>query len=173
MSISRSRFDRLMSGMNSTAVKVYEAVPIAGQWSLNQVTAEMRRAGINVDPRAVFGCLGALVRAGLVVESEAGRFQREAVKAPLTKPIKSKDEPMTTNSSQQAKKSVNANVMSKLDTMDILGVLATRAANISSMVKELSSDISDAAIEIQSRIETSEADLVKFKQLQALLKGIA
>jgi hypothetical protein len=58
MSISHSRFDRLISGMNSTAVKVYEAVPIAGQWSLNQITAEMRRAGINVDSRAVFGCLG-------------------------------------------------------------------------------------------------------------------
>lgn len=170
MSISHSRFDRLISGMNSTAVKVYEAVPIAGQWSLNQITAEMRRAGINVDSRAVFGCLGALARAGLVVESEAGKFQREAVKAPLTKPTKSKDEPM---SAKPAVKPPPAKDAVAPDIMDILGALAARAVHISNQAKDLSNDISNAAVEIQARVEVNEADSAKLKQLQALLKGIA
>lgn len=169
MSMSCSRFDRLISGMNSTAVKVYEAVPISGQWSLNQITAEMRRAGINVDSRAVFGCLGALARAGLVTEGEAGKFQREAVKVPLIKPIKSKDESMNAKPSAKA---VPAKDGANVDIMDILGALAARAVHISSQVKDLSNDLSNAAVEIQARVEANEADSAKLKQLQTLLKGI-
>jgi hypothetical protein len=57
--------------------------------------------------------------------------------------------------------------------MDILGALAARAVHISNQAKDLSNDISNAAVEIQARVEVNEADSAKLKQLQALLKGIA
>ena len=57
--------------------------------------------------------------------------------------------------------------------MDLIGDLASRASVIGDMLKSLSSDIGDVAIEIQQHIETSDADTQKFKQLQSLLKSIA
>lgn len=167
MSMSQSRFDQIFTGQSSIAKKVYEAIPIAESWSVRNVMAELARQGTNQDQRTVMGCIDGLKRAGLVNELVRGEFRREGIKAEPAKTI--------------TMKAVKAEIpvpqivvpMDIVAPMDILGSLAARAVALGDMAKQLADDIGDAAIEIQQQIETSDADTKKFRQLQALLKGIA
>lgn len=175
MSMSQSRFNRIISGMNTAPRKVYDVIPIVDCWDFKQIVAEIRRGGGNSDMHLVAGCVAALVRAGLVNEVGNGKFRREEIKAVISKPILLKDKqmpPATPAKSASATKAAAAQVKTQLSPMDVLGALAARAANIATLVKDLSSDISDAAVEIQSGLESNEDDMLKFKQLQSLLKSI-
>lgn len=173
MSMSQARFERIISGMNAAARKVFDATPIAESWDYKQIAAELRRSGLNSDSHVVLGCLDTLVRSGLVNEVGRGKFRREEVKPTVLKQSNQKDEPMTTAAKAKPTLTVKvAPAKQASSPMDMLGDLAARAANIANLVKELSSDISDAAVEIQTGLESSEEDMQKFKQLQSLLKGI-
>jgi hypothetical protein len=170
MSMSQSRFDAIFSGQSSIAKKVYDAVPIVESWTAKKILSELSRQGITQDPRTITGCLDTLKRSGLIHEFMKGEFRREVIKelsakaevpaekepAPASKPIVVAPPP----------------VEPEISAMDILGALAARAAHLSSMASDLSSDISDAAVEIQQRIETIDADTQKLRQLQSILKSI-
>lgn len=171
MTMSRARFERIYSGMNAAAKKVYGATPMRDSWDHAQICSELWRCGMNSDPRVVLGCLSTLARAGLVNEVERGKFRREEVKDPVLSATAMKEEEMATASKGKAVQVVTA-AQAKESAIDVLGALAARAATIANLVKELSSDIGDAAIEIQSELENNDADMQKFKQLQSLLKSI-
>lgn len=171
MSMSRSRFDAIFSGQSSIAKKVYEAVPIVESWNAKKILSELARQGITQEPRTLTGCLDTLKRSGLINELMKGEFRREVIKE-----LSVKVEVAQAKEAVQASKPIvvaASLVEREISPMDILGALAARAAHLSGMVSDLSSDISDAAIEIQQRIETIGADTQKLKQLQSILKSIS
>lgn len=178
--MSQSRFDAIFSGQSAIARKVYGAVPMADSWNITKVVAELVRQGFAHDQRTVAGCLDGLQRAGLINEVNRGEFRRESIKGvsadravirtALVDARLSAGLPLPsgscTASSQMDKEAISS-------PMDILGDLATRAAGIAQAVKDLCTDIGNAAIDIQQRVEDAEADTSKFKQLQTLLKSMS
>ena len=173
MSMSQSRFDAIFSGQTSIAKKVYEAVPIAESWNARKIMTELSRLGISQDQRTVTGCLENLRKSGLVNEFLKGEFRREPIKEVVLKAEagKAKEVSVITLPKPTIAPSAVAHP-ADLSPMDILGALAARAANLASMANDLSSDISDAAVEIQQHIENNDADTQKLKQLQSILKSI-
>jgi hypothetical protein len=172
MSMSQARFDRIYSGINAAAKKVFGVIPIADSWDCRQVGGELRRLGMNYESSVVLGCIDTLVRAGLVNEVARGQFRREEIKV-AAQPIQLKEAPMAGKAKASAASAAEVpEAKPQSSPMDVLGGLATRAANIASLVRQLSSDISDAAVEIQSTLESNEEGVLKLKQLQSLLKSI-
>lgn len=169
MSMSHSRFDAIFSGQSSIAKKVYEAVPIAESWNAKKIQSELTRQGITQDPRTIAGCLDTLRKSGLINELLRGEFRREVIKDPVVKvtsDVPKEPAPVA------AKPIIVTLAVEQISPMDILGALAARAAHLSSMAYDLSSDIGDAAIDIQQRIENNDSDTQKLKQLQSILKSI-
>lgn len=167
MSISKARFNQIFNGQSSSAKKVYSAVPIAEGWNARQITTELIRNGVGIDKRVISGCLDTLVDAGLVNELIRGDFRRVHVKEEELNQQQPELKEMTKPKANTANQ-----IKQPKSPMDLIGDLASRASVIGDMLKSLSSDIGDVAIEIQQHIETSDADTQKFKQLQSLLKSI-
>jgi hypothetical protein len=170
--ISQRRFDRMFSGQTDTAKKVYNIVPIQEAWGAAKIASELKRQGVNLNFPVVMGCLDTLIRAGLVKEPLKGDFQREAIKP---EPVKEQNkEPEMNRSNANATATAAPSVVTKVqkDPLDILGGLAQRAALLSNTLKELASDISNAAVEIQEQLEANDEQVKKVKQLQTLMKEL-
>lgn len=169
--MSRARFNSIYSGMTSVSKKVYEAVPMNEAWNTSKIAAELQRCGLGIDFRIVAGCLNSLCSAGLINEIGKAEFKREGIKTEAAN--KPTNELETDMGKQYVIKTVAQSAPAKkLAPLDRLGELAQRAANMANMLKELASDISDAAVDIQSQMETGEEDVKKLRQLQTLLKSI-
>jgi hypothetical protein len=162
--MSQARFQAMYSGMSTIARKVYDAVPIAAHWNPGQVVGELSRTGSNIEYRTVAGCLSSLIDAGLVQEPVKGYFCREPVREKLPPP---KKDPMKPTAPAPA-----VTPAAPTSPLDRLGALSVRVAGMAQSLKELASDIGDAAIDIEAQIETSQADMHKLKQLQAILKSL-
>lgn len=178
--MSQLSFKLAYEAQTSAAQKVYDAVPMVESWSHPQIIAEMARNGQSLDYRVMAGCLNNLVRAGLVQEVIKGYFRRLPVRpqpkpaaTPAIKPaapIEQVKEPVMTKPA--APITTAAAPTAKQTPMDILGALAVRAAMLGKQAHELSTDIENAALALQEQQETNEKDMEKFRQLQALLKGM-
>jgi hypothetical protein len=169
--MSRRRFDAIYDGLNGAAQKVYAAVPIAERWTITQVMGELQRRGLSHEYRTVQGCLVLLTDHGLVREPTKGRYCREAVRelsiVEPDQPIK--EPPMPTPAASPAAVVPSGAAATPVDK---LGALAARVTQMAGMLKELAGEISDAAIEVQAQIETTDEGMTKLKQLQALLKSL-
>lgn len=166
--MNHARFSAIYSGLTSVAKKVYEAVPIAEYWPAAKIIYEMDRLNIHVDHSVVRGCLRSLKEAGLIMEvNKQGEFKRVPVRMPASKTKTVEEEEM--NNKNTAPATCHPK---KTTPMDALGELAQRAVRMADMLKDLASDISDAAVEIQAQLEAGDEDVQKLRQLQTLLKGI-
>jgi hypothetical protein len=164
--LNQSRFNQLYASQTAVAKKVYDAVPKADCWTPAQIVGELARLGRRSDTRLVTGCLVALVDAGLVSQPERGLFRREPVREIVLTP----KEPMTKETPSVP--AAPALAPAKLEPMDRLGELSTRAGQLAELLRTLATDIADAAVDMQHQIEANVADLAKLKQLQALLKSL-
>ncbi len=190
--MSQSRFNLIYSGMTSIARKVYAVVPMRERWQVGQIIAEFQRSGQSADYRVIAGCLNTLIAAGLVHEPRKGEFSREPIRVPsavnastvdaaavaqaaiattvIVPPSKSIKETMQPKTQLPATSPTVAKP--KDSPVDKLGLLAQRANGTANLLKELASEIGDAAIEIQEMLETNDLDVQKMKQLQSLLKSL-
>lgn len=185
-----SRFEQIYGGLTDTARKVYSATPLTEDWSIAAINGEMRRNGQAIDRSIVAGCLLSMKNQGLVKEPAPGQFIRVNVKAqtandseftPTPKIIAkaeaeakqstTKIEPESERS-QMTDKSTNKTTNS-LSPIDRLEMLSVRVVGMMESLKKLADDIDEAALEMTAQMEAKEAELAKFRQLQALLKGIA
>lgn len=82
--MSQARFKQIMSGMNSAAQKVYDAVPCEDPINSNHITTLLRNQGVGLAPNIVLGCLNTLKNAGLVSETREG-WLREKVRKPYVR----------------------------------------------------------------------------------------
>ena len=157
-----NKFNARFESLNTAARKVYNATPISESWDIAQIIRELERNLSRMDYRVVHGCLSALVDNGLVIESARGEYRRTPVReraAPAT-PIEVKEEPV-----KNVPPPAMPAAVAKLSPLDILASLAVRA-------KDLTADIESAALAIQEQLEATEKDMEKFRQLQAILKGL-
>lgn len=166
--ISQARFHAIFSGLSSIARKIYEVVPIATSWTIPQIIAELQRQGISQDGRIAGGCLNTLLLAGLVHEPIKGYFRREAVRPAAPKLIPPKKEIMKPSIAVKAAMVVS----DQQNNVDKLGKLAERLMLMAAGMKELAAEISDLAIDIETRQEGDAEDLQKLKTLQSLLKSL-
>ncbi len=183
--MSLSRFNATYSGLSSVAKKVYEAVPIAQNWTHQQIIAELHRAGKQIERNVLSGCLNTLIRAGLINEDSKGCFIREEVRQ-ATKPISVNQEPDMPSKNSNTSPSTSASsarvtvplagvptTAAKptpvLSPLDRFGALAARCAVLAGQIKALASDISDAAVDVQEQMDAGGADAQHIAELEARL----
>ena len=171
-----ARFKAIHHGMTAVAKKVYEAVPMSEAWSHSQIHTEIHRLGYGVQYNIMSGCLNSLIGAGLVIEPSKGHFKREPVREPAiqlpSKPVT--PPPQTTPQPEEpmANTAITTTPPKAIAPLDRLMTLASRAVDLSKAAKTLANDIDDAAIAITQEIAATDAQYVKLRQLQALLKEV-
>lgn len=174
-----SRFKAIYNGLNGTAKKVYEAVPISSHWSQHKIMRELERLGKHLEPKAVQGCLGYMVSVGIVEENRERDFMRTPIKLSSSEPD---DTPYTEPTEEEIKMAVNpqipapppqANNTSNSPVFTTLSKLGERAQKIADMLDDLKEDIEKLALQAQADHEANAEQLAKFqqfKQLMALMK---
>lgn len=146
-----------LAGQSSIACKVFEHVPIGDEWSPAQVAKDLHRAtGSVMDMHVLKGCLMKLKDAGLVRMSTLGAFRREPVAFP------------SPPAGIKAMKELNAAASPEpaVSAIDLL-------AGVAKTLRAAAAEIEAAAIAIEEARAEDDCELQKFKQLQALLKGLA
>lgn len=165
--MSLARASSLVNGLNSSARKVYEAIPISEGWHITRIVTEINRTA-KMDYRIITGCLDVLRSARLIRESPAMTFQRTEIRTPKPQDNPSTEDPM--KKIDQSKPAA-APAATPASPMDKLGALAQRANAMMEQLKQLASDIADAAIEIQADHDNSKKGLELLSQFQALVKS--
>ena len=163
--MNEARFSSIHRGLSTVAQKVYAAVPIADEWSIEAVRRELtRKGGHNIDLHTIRGCMSSLVDSGLVTEPSRGTFSRVAIKEAYKAPA----EPKPIKEAKQPEKP-----MPKQGAIDKLTALSARVRTAMSAMKTLADDIDNAALEIEADILKAGEGAQKYKQLQALLKDLS
>lgn len=185
-----SRFEQIYSGLTDVAKKVYTATTLNEEWAISAINGEMRRKGQSIDRSVTAGCLVSLKSQGLVKEPLPGHFIRVAIKHPTANDSEFSPEPKATantkveftqtNQEEAPEKEQSKMTQqsadkkpSNLNPIDRLEMISVRVTEMMESLKKLADDIDEAALDMTAQLEAKEAELVKFRQLQALLKGIA
>lgn len=153
-----ARLDELERGLNGVAKRVLSAVPVQESWSALEIFSELRRVGSHMERRMVDGCLGKMVRDGIVKEPSPGHFMR----TPRRQPPKPTKEPAPM--AQAAVPKQPADVLDKLATM------SSSLRAIAGQISLLATSMDDLALDIEADRNRAQAETTKFRQLQALLR---
>lgn len=164
--MNHARFQSIRQGLSAVAQKVYDATPIAEEWTTNQIHAELARQGANLNHAITQGCLRSLVGSGLVSEPQRGLFRRVKVRQPAPGGGSKEKE------DSEVAKTATAPAATETNPIDKLSALAARCRRMMDLQKELAEDIEMAALEIQDHIAKNDEDMQKLKQLQQLLKSL-
>lgn len=176
--MSLVRFNAVHSGQTAIAKKVYEAVPIAERWNIGQIVGELERIGFRIEYRTVAGCLASLIESGLVEEPSKGKFCREPIREKTAAPPKEETMKSTATPIPPVAISLAPITLAPVSAaapqkspIDRLGDLAARVAVMAASLKDLASDISDAALDAEAQFEENAASMAKVKQLHSLLRS--
>lgn len=157
--MNQQKFDQIYRGLSEQAKKVYECIPISESWSPAQIMSELHRRSISLgDFRVVMGCVNLMLDSGIVLEAPRGSFKRET--------IRPKQEPK--NQFINPKKET---LVKQPTTPEAIGPL-DRLSAFASRLRDLATDMENAAIELASQAERNDAETAKMRQLQALLKSL-
>lgn len=152
-----ARHAQAMQSLNSMAKKVLEAVPIAAYWPTNLIVAELNRLGRSPELNVVQACLHTLRDQSLVTIDSVGNWQRIVPRA-------------RTVASVEAPKAVPSLPQPEPTTLDKLADLSKGLRTISRQLNEAAELLDDATLEMEQRIQQSQAESEEFRQLKALLK---
>lgn len=159
--MNRSRYESTVANLSSSARKVLDSIPLAEDWTRQQVNAELRRKGINMELARVEGCIESLIESGLV--QAAGGLLRQI--RPEEAPAKS-----------PARQKVEAKAVPAERKRDPLAELAEIAADLrakGSAMIEMADQIEYVALDVTAQIQTAGEAGQKLAQLQSLLRGLA
>lgn len=154
--MNRKRFLSTYQNLTSQEQNVYDTVPMEDSWSENQIARELVRQNRNLPPEALRRCIMRLKDSGLVRQTENSRWVRVAVNAPM-KPAKVKEEPApvaTTNKTTDEKP------------------LLERMAESAQLLRNIANEFDAIAIEVEERMDGTEEEAAKLRQLKSLLKEI-
>lgn len=150
-----------LAGHASIAQKIFQHIPVTEEWTAAQIGGAMARAtGSRTDPRTLGGCLMTMVDSGLVRATSRGTFQRTPVSQQITKTEK---EPAAMTTISKITPPASQPVTSAIDLF----------AGIASKLRAIAADIEAAALTFEEGQAKTSEEVAKFKQLQALLKGLA
>ncbi len=154
--MNQQKFDQVHRGLSEQAKKVYDCIPIAESWTPAQIMGELHRRSVSLgDFRVVMGCVNLMLDAGIVVEASRGLFKRET--------IRPKQEQVT-----KPKKEIEVKQQTPVAAIDPLD----RLSSIASRLRDLATDMENAAIELAGQAEKNETETAKMRQLQAILKSL-
>jgi len=167
--MNAGRFQSILNGMTSIAIKVFDVVPKGDAWDAYQIHQELVRTGAQRDYRILEGCLKSLVDAGVVIESPRGNFRQVSVHGRAAKP-----EISMTYANKELRVIVKPAPPAKNQSpIERLSALSARVKACMSELHTIQGDIDTAAIEIEEDMAQHAQSAEKLRQLQALLKGIA
>lgn len=177
--MNAARFHSLLSGQPAVAKRVFDAVPIAELWQTIDIYNELRRAGKARDVKSVEGCLNRLKESGLVLEPIRGHWRRVKVHeidkpTPSTTPDPEPTMNTTPNPIPVPVKPVKPTTAQPVPAkpvcaLDYLAPLAARVNKMAADLKELSSAIETAALEIEQHVSDSATAAQTLAQLRTLL----
>lgn len=170
------RLERLEGSLNSLERKVLQGTPMAENWTLQQVCAELRRQGLRSDAPHVQACLSQMVDKGLVRE-RGGRYSRvPARQVDAADEAEDVAETTMTNPMHGA----NVAVLPRPERPpavppDCLAALSAVSAQLRALAAQLSAaaaTLDDHALALAEQLQGLDEQLAQFRQLQVLLKGI-
>ncbi len=183
--MNAAKIEAAEKSLNGIAKKVYEAVPVQEEWSVTQIIRELSRCGSNPDHKVVMGCIVVLVEKGLVREPRRGLFikapQREkprlslkvvATPDPHAPAPAEKTEPEAAMKTDHAEATTAPKAATVEDPLSRLAALAVKAKQAGEALIAVASEIEDVAVAVDEQAKKVGADMDKFRQLQALLKGL-
>lgn len=171
--LNQQKFDQIHRGLSAQATKVYDAIPISDSWSITQIMQELHRLNISMsDARVVGGCLNSLIDCGLVVEAPKRMFRREVIR-PKFERTEAAPEVIATTKEIEMKQTAHlpsktapyASAIAIMSPLDRLSSFASR-------LRDLATEMENAAIDLAGQAEKNEAETAKMRQLQALLKSL-
>lgn len=161
-----------LAGQTTIAQKVFQYVPVAERWGVQQVMDAMRRAtSARMDIHIVRGCLSALVDAGLVKTFRHNtEYQRIHLAAKEQRPMNTAAI-VTTAAAPSAVQPVRPAVQASspsapLSALDLLG-------SIAATLRQTAAELEATALAIEEGKAKDSDELGKLRQLQVLLKGLA
>ncbi len=161
-------------GLTGIAKKVFDAVPLATEWTTGQILSELHRVtGTRNDHRIVLGCLSTLVEQGLAREPTPGVFTRVALKKqPNGDDSRSQqrfDGPVLASTTRMLPVVV-PHCVEAPSHLERIAVLAAEVRSLGALANDLAKRIEDIGLELETEMATTRKDSVKYRQLQELLK---
>lgn len=148
--------------------KVLHAVPIQETWSMAQITSEMGRTGTPPDKKTMSWSLQTLREHKLIREPQTGLWIRVASRPKLATVPTEEEE----REEMPAPKPVQVAANTPMSAIDKLGNVSSTLRKMSAQLAALAEDIDEAAIEMESKAQSSSAEHEKLKQLAAVLKSL-
>lgn len=161
--MKKRRFDRLFRELNTTARKVYEAVPIQESWTTAQIMQELYRRGVKQDLNIIQGALNTLDDMGLIKAMSNKVYQRVPVSDSL---------PDEEDNDVQEPEQVMANATpnpTPLDPFEVLAKLSERVRKLAGEVDKVSLELEQAALNVQAYMDQNATELNDLRQLKELL----
>lgn len=143
-----ARYAEIIRSLDSTLRKIFDAVPTTQAWNVHEIRGELNRVGKRLEMGMIVGCLNSLKKDGLIKEPDPGHFRR------AMEPTPPAQESEVTKPSKPA------------DPLDELTQLSQDLFEMSDKIENIVKAIRAKPAEVEQQGE-------KFKQLQALLKGLA
>lgn len=177
MAMKLSRFQEIYNGMNGTAKKVYDAIPMKDHWSVHKIMCELKRKGSIISSKGVNGCLGYMLSAGIIEQNKDGDYIRTAMKIACNTP----DEPTPVRAATKEQITMATTPeTTPANAFDILSglasrarALAQRASDLEDDAAKLADDMEHAALTLAESTERETKELGKLRQLKQLLGSLA
>lgn len=163
--------------------KVLDCVPTQTPWTKTDIGQEVRRKGWCIEQQTVDHCLAQLKGQGLLRQQERGTYIRITARPRIHVVHPHQEESLMPGVSQAKptevlQSSAPSEVPSKktssseADPLTRLADIATKARELAVAADGLAKSIEEAGLDIQNDFEHARTETEKFRQLQALLKGL-
>jgi hypothetical protein len=159
--LSKLRQQQLVSGLNGTATKVWDAVPANEAWTRKQIADELRRRNIGVDAASVDGCMTQLVSIALV--KRIGELYQRAPLRKEPEAVMPSDtpQPIETKSREPA-----GSASGELDRLGAqMRMAATEAFKLAARFQELADEAENVAVALLD-VELSAAEKAELNELR-------
>lgn len=175
MGLNPARLKELVNGMSSIQRKVYDVVPNSSWWSVGQIAAELARSSSPVETRTLMFCLGHLVEAGVVRETQGGgaKFMKAPVRTKQEKPLNTNPTvPQRAEPETAAPTTKRTSADPIENTLEKLSRLSERVRDLSTELARIASEMDNAALAATDTMSSLAEDTNKLRQLQSILSSI-
>ena len=165
--MNAAKLERAEREITTAARKVLDCLNATTASTAGEVTGELKRRGISLDPRVVGGVLDSLKGDGLVQEVGPGRFCRVMPKPRLVNPADAAIAECVAGADADT-----AAAPEKADTLTSIADLAAKLRAKSADLARLADNLDSIALDVEERVTQAAAGGEKLRQLQALLRSI-
>ena len=180
--MNQKRMRSVVAGLNGVATKVLAAVPLAEDWTLNQIAAELHRQDKGYTLDVVEGSVGKLLEVGLVKTNGLGKartfrslysmVQHEAEEKAAVRLDQQRAQERPVPPVPGATPQPVAAPARPIDPLTLLSDLAEDARKIGHGLHSLADRLDEAALAVTTKIEEVGKAEAKLQQLRAQFKAL-